>query len=72
MAEDGEILETIENAQNYLMSQHSMGALMDQLLEIYKTKYAQYMYEKYKRDRRSGEDRRHISLSADAPDRREQ
>jgi len=60
MAEDGMVLDTIEDVQNYLMSQYSMGSLLDKLLDIYKTKYAEYMYEKYKRDRRSGEERRHL------------
>ena len=59
MAEDGTVLETIEEVQTYLMSQYSMGTLLDKLLEIYKNKYSEYMYEKYKMDRRCGEDRRH-------------
>jgi hypothetical protein len=61
MAEDGMVLDTIEDVQDYLMSQYSMGNLLDKLLDIYKNKYAEYMYEKYQRDRRSGEERRHLS-----------
>ena len=63
MAEDGKVLETIEEVQSYLMSQYSMGSLLDKLLDIYKTKYSEYMYEKYKMDRRSGEDRRKYSTN---------
>ena len=59
MAEDGMVLDTIEDVQNYLMSQYSMGNLLDKLLDIYKTKYSEYMYEKYQKERRSGDDRRH-------------
>lgn len=72
LAEDGTVLETIEGVQNYLMSQYSMGSLMDQLLEIYKTKYSAYMYEKYKNERRSGDERRQTTGDADKTDRREQ
>lgn len=64
MAEDGTVLDTIEEVQTYLMSQYSMGSLLDKLLDIYKTKYAEYMYEKYKMDRRSGGDRRHLETES--------
>jgi hypothetical protein len=36
-----------------------MGSLLEKLLHIYKNKYLTYMYEKYKLERRSGDDRRH-------------
>lgn len=64
MAEDGTVLDTIEEVQTYLMSQYSMGSLLDKLLDIYKTKYSEYMYEKYKMDRRSGGDRRHLETES--------
>ena len=59
LAEDGEVLAKIENVQKNLSSQYGMGVLLDQLLDIYRNKYSTYMYEQYKMDRRSGEDRRH-------------
>jgi hypothetical protein len=59
LADDGTILETIEDVHISLKSQNGMGVLLDQLLAVYKQKYMAYMWEKYNRDRRSGEDRRH-------------
>ncbi len=70
LADDGTVLDTIDHVQNYLMSQHTMGALLDDLLEIYKTKYSAYMYEKYKKDRRSGDDRRQHLPERRSSDRR--
>lgn len=61
LADDGTILETIENVHISLKSQNGMGALLDQLLAIYKQKYMAYMWEKYNQNRRSGEDRRHLT-----------
>jgi hypothetical protein len=58
IAEDGKVLETIDEVHVKLKSQYGMGMLLDKLVEIYKNKYLVYMYEKYKMDRRSGEDRR--------------
>ena len=60
LAEDGELLETIEEVHINLKSQYGMGKLLDKLIHIYKTKYMVYMYEKYKMERRSGDDRRHL------------
>ena len=57
-AEDGKLLETIEEVHVHLKSQFGMGKLLDKLLDIYKNKYMAYMYEKYKMERRSGADRR--------------
>ena len=59
LAEDGEVLETIEEVHINLKSQYGMGSLLEKLLGIYKNKYLTYMYEKYKLERRSGDDRRH-------------
>ena len=59
LAEDGTLLETIDEVHIKLKSQYGMGILLDKLVDIYKNKYTTYMYEKYKMDRRSGEDRRH-------------
>jgi hypothetical protein len=59
LAEDGTLLETIDEVHINLKSQYGMGILLEKLIEIYKNKYAAYMYEKYKMDRRSGDDRRH-------------
>ena len=42
-----------------------MGVLLDELLDIYRNKYMTYMYEKYKMDRRSGEDRRKHDVNGD-------
>jgi hypothetical protein len=60
-AEDGTLLETIDEVHVALKSQYGMGVLLDKLLDIYKNKYMTYMYEKYKMERRSGDDRRHSS-----------
>lgn len=60
LADDGTVLETIEDVHISLKSQNGMGALLDNLLQIYKQKYMAYMWEKYNQDRRSGEDRRHL------------
>jgi hypothetical protein len=59
LADDGEVLDTIDEVHVNLKSQYGMGALLEKLLHIYKNKYLSYMYEKYKMERRSGEDRRH-------------
>jgi hypothetical protein len=59
IADDGEVMETIDDVHVHLKSQYGMGKLLDQMLEVYKHKYMKYMYEQYQRDRRSGEDRRH-------------
>ena len=59
LAHDGKILETIDEVHIHLKSQGGIGSLMDKILEVYKEKYTKYMYEQYKIDRRSGEDRRH-------------
>jgi len=58
LANDGKVLETIEEAHVHLKSQYGMGALLDKLLEAYKHKYMTYMYEQYQMERRSGHDRR--------------
>ena len=60
LADDGKVLETIEEVHVNLKSQYGMGSLLEKLLQIYKNKYLAYMYEKYKMERRSGEDRRHM------------
>ena len=60
LAEDGKLLETIEEVHINLKSQYGMGKLLDKLIHVYKHKYMVYMYEKYKMDRRSGDDRRHL------------
>jgi len=60
LADDGKVLETIEEVHVNLKSQYGMGSLLEKLLQIYKNKYLAYMYEKYKMERRSGEDRRHL------------
>ena len=60
IAGDGKVIETIENVHESLKSQHGMGELLEQLLDIYRNKYSTYMWEMYQRDRRSGEDRRHL------------
>ena len=60
LAEDGKLLETIEEVHINLKSQYGMGKLLDKLLHVYKNKYMVYMYEKYKMERRSGDDRRHL------------
>ena len=59
LADDGKVLETIEKVHVNLKSQYGMGTLLDKLIDIYKNKYSVYMYERYKMDRRSGQDRRH-------------
>lgn len=60
LADDGKLLETIEEVHVNLKSQYGMGSLLEKLLHVYKNKYLTYMYEKYKMERRSGEDRRHL------------
>jgi hypothetical protein len=59
LTEEGEVLDTIDEVHVNLKSQYGMGVLMDKLLDIYKNKYLNYMYEKYKMDRRTGTERRH-------------
>ncbi len=59
LADDGEVMETIDDVHIHLKSQFGMGKLLDKMLEIYKNKYMKYMFERYEQDRRSGEDRRH-------------
>jgi hypothetical protein len=68
LADDGKVLETIEEVHVNLKSQYGMGALLEKLLQIYKNKYLAYMYEKYKMERRSGDDRRHLEND---PERRD-
>jgi hypothetical protein len=63
LADDDTVLETITDVHVSLKSQNGMGELLDKLLSIYKQKYTTYMWEKYNRDRRSGEDRRQIGES---------
>ena len=58
LADDDTVLETITDVHVSLKSQNGMGDLLDKLLSIYRQKYMTYMWEKYNRDRRSGEDRR--------------
>ena len=58
LADDGKILDTIDEVHLNLKSQYGMGALLEKIIHIYKNKYLTYMYEKYKMERRSGEDRR--------------
>jgi hypothetical protein len=58
-AEDGTLLETIDEVHVNLKSQYGMGVLLDKLIDIYKNKYMKHMYEKYQMERRSGDDRRH-------------
>ena len=60
LTEDGKLLETIEQVHINLKSQHGMGVLLDKILKVYKNKYMTYMYEKYKTERRTGDERRHI------------
>jgi ribosomal protein S24E len=60
LADDGKVLETIDDVHVNLKSQYGMGTLLEKLLHIYKNKYITYMYEKYKMERRSGEERRHL------------
>jgi hypothetical protein len=59
LADDGKILDTIDEVHLNLKSQYGMGALLEKIIHIYKNKYLTYMYEKYKMERRTGEDRRH-------------
>lgn len=59
LAHDDKVLETIEEVHLHLKSQGGMGALMDKIIEVYKEKYTQYMYEQYQMDRRTGTERRH-------------
>jgi len=60
LANDDKVLDTIEKAHEYLKTQHGMGQLLEILLDAYRNKYSTYMWEQYQRDRRSGEDRRHL------------
>ena len=60
LADDGKVLDTIDEVHVNLKSQYGMGSLLEKLLHIYKNKYLAYMYEKYKMERRSGDDRRHL------------
>jgi hypothetical protein len=60
LADDGEVMDKIENVHTQLKSQYGMGVLLDKFVDIYKNKYSLYMYEKYKRDRRDSHDRRHV------------
>ena len=57
-AEDGKLLETIDEVHISLKSQFGMGKLLDKFLHVYKNTYMAYMYEKYKMERRSGAERR--------------
>ena len=59
LAGDDTLLDTIEDAHEYLKSQHGMGDLLDKLLDAYRNKYTTYMWEQYEKNRRSGDDRRH-------------
>jgi hypothetical protein len=59
VADDGKVLEKIDDVHVNLKSQYGMGVLLERLLEVYKTKYSAYMYERYKIDRRTGMERRH-------------
>jgi len=68
LADDGKILETIDEVHVNLKSQYGMGSLLEKLLHIYKNKYLSYMYEKYKTERRSGDDRRHPDYMEDRRD----
>ena len=68
LAGDGKILHTIENAHEYLKSQNGMGELLDKLLDAYRNKYSVYMWEQYKDDRRTGDDRRHEDERAEQND----
>jgi len=58
LADDGKVLETIDKVHVNLKSQYGMGTQLEKLLHIYKNKYMNYMYEKYKMERRTGDDRR--------------
>lgn len=68
LADDGKVLETIDEVHVNLKSQYGMGSLLEKLLNIYKGKYLSYMYEKYKMERRSGMDRRHQEEGAESGD----
>ena len=68
LADDGKVLETIEDVHVNLKSQHGMGSLLEKILHIYKSKYLIYMYEKYKMERRSGDDRRDLEHIQDRRD----
>ena len=61
LADDGKVLETLDEVHVNLKSQYGMGELLEKLLHIYKNKYTAYMYEKYKMERRSGDERRHTT-----------
>jgi hypothetical protein len=65
LADDGKVLDTIDEVHVNLKSQYGMGSLLEKLLHIYKNKYLAYMYEKYKMERRSGDDRRHLDSAED-------
>ncbi|TFH00648.1 MAG: hypothetical protein E4H13_06940 [Calditrichales bacterium] len=66
LADDGEILDTLEDVHVHLKSQYGMGSLLEKLLDIYKNRYLSYMYEKYQMERRRGDDRRHDDSSAES------
>ena len=68
LADDGKVLETIDDVHVNLKSQYGMGSLLEKLLHIYKNKYITYMYEKYKMERRSGEERRHLEVGQERRD----
>lgn len=70
VAPDGKILETIEQAHEYLKSQGRMSELMDKLLDTYRKKYMVYMWEQYQENRREGDDRRHDERRVFQEDRR--
>ncbi len=61
LADDGKIIETLDEVQVNLKSQYGMGELLEKLLHIYKNKYMTYMYEKYKMERRCGDERQRNS-----------
>ena len=58
LAPDGTLLETIDQAHEYLKSQARMKELLDKLLDTYRKKYSVYMWEQYQQDRREIDDRR--------------
>ena len=45
LANDDQLLHTIENAHEFLKSQNGMGELLDKLLDAYRNKYSVYMWE---------------------------
>ena len=66
LADDGKVLETLEDVHVHLKSQFGMGSLLEKLLDVYKNRYLSYMYEKYQMERRTGSDRRHDDLPDDS------